>query len=213
MAPAQPPICSVCSKGSAEVQLQQCSRCKSRYYCGRECQVSDWQTHKVTCGKPGSNRASGSTSSGPKWYDKHRKCRDGHNHEGDLELITWNCPKEKTGWGAVCLEEADDLKHRFETEMGGDLQKLYEEWPDAFRWTCCGTSAGMDHGCDHHGSGSFPCSCDFCRMGKPLPERIYKEKSAERMGLNLRRGPDPRSFNPALAALCATGRSICGLEM
>ncbi|KAF5381795.1 hypothetical protein D9615_005438 [Tricholomella constricta] len=152
-------------------------------------------------------------SGSPKWYDKYRKCQDGHKHGGDLELITWKCPKDGTGWGAVVEEEADDLKRRFETEMGGNLERLYEEWNDAFRWTCCGTSAGMDYGCDHHGSGMHPCSCDFCRMGKPLPKSIYEEQSAERMGLNLRRGPDPRSFNRALAALAATGRTISGLEM
>ena len=53
----------------------------------------------------------------------------------------------------------------------------------------------------------------FCRMGKPLPESIYKEKTASRMGLNLPRGPDPRSFNPALAITAATGRTFLGMEM
>ncbi|KAF8066747.1 hypothetical protein FPV67DRAFT_1626779 [Lyophyllum atratum] len=190
----QPHTCAVCKKGPDELkaELQQCSLCKSRYYCGRECQTSDWKTHKVTCQRSGGGSGSGSQG---KWYDKYRKCSDGNKHEGEMELITWNCPKDGTGWGAVFLEESDDMKRKFETEMGGDLEKLYRYHDSAFRWTCCGTSAGMDYGCDHHGSGSFPCSCDFCRMGKPLTERIYKEQSAERMGLNLRRGPDPRSYN------------------
>lgn len=50
-------------------------------------------------------------------------------------------------------------------------------------------------------------------MGKPLPEGIYKEKTSSRMGLKLPHGPDPRSFNPALAVTAAAGRSIFGLEM
>lgn len=51
------------------------------------------------------------------------------------------------------------------------------------------------------------------RMGSPLPERIYGEQSASRMGLNLRRGPDRRSFNAGLAAMSATMRTMMGLEM
>jgi len=50
-------------------------------------------------------------------------------------------------------------------------------------------------------------------MGKSLPERIYMEKSATRIGLNLSRGPDPRSYNPALAVTAAAGRSILGMQM
>lgn len=84
------------------------------------------------------------------------------------------------GWGNMLLEESDDMKRRFETEMGGDEEKLYAEWPQAFRWTCCGairqgfgtpmsdlvssgTDAEMSWGCDHHGTGSTPCTCDYCR--------------------------------------------------
>jgi len=54
---------------------------------------------------------------------------------------------------------------------------------------------------------------DFYRMGKPLPESIYMKQSATRMGLNLPRGPDPRSYNPGLAMTAVAGRSILGLEM
>lgn len=118
------------------------------------------------------------------------------------------------GWGNVFIEEAGDLRRRFEEELNSDEEKLYKEWPQAFRWTCCGTDAGSNLGCDHHGSGSTPCTCDycryvsalhfviytdaeslgtFCRLGEPLPLKVYKEKSAARMGLTLRRGPDPRS--------------------
>ena len=67
------------------------------------------------------------------------------------------------GWGACVQEEAEDLKAKFEGEMGGDEKRLYEYWPQAFRWTCCGTSADMKWGCDHHGGGKKPCTCDFCQ--------------------------------------------------
>ncbi|KAG6808197.1 hypothetical protein H0H92_005078, partial [Tricholoma furcatifolium] len=178
---------------------------------GRECQKANWKDHKNDCGKPEGSTLNSNFGAGPKWYDKYRKCRDGNKHEGDLELITWRSKKDGTGWGATIAKETDDLRRRFETEMGGDQEALYKKWSDAFRWTCCGTSGTVDYGCDHHGSGSRPCSCDFCRMGKPLPDSIYYKKSAERMGLRLLRGPDPRSYHPVLAAAALKGRTAFGL--
>ncbi|KAF8180571.1 hypothetical protein BJ912DRAFT_980762, partial [Pholiota molesta] len=181
--------CSVCDKSQSEdATILQCSRCQDRFYCGRECQLADWRKHRRFCGMP------------RKWYDKYRRCRDDNFHEGDLELITWPADFEgtATGWGHCALEDADALRAKFEGEFGGDQEKLLLYFPRAFRWTCCGTHAGMDWGCDHHGSGFKPCTCDFCHMGRPLPESIYYERTASRYGLhNLRRGPDLRSFQRA----------------
>ncbi|KII86930.1 hypothetical protein PLICRDRAFT_113878, partial [Plicaturopsis crispa FD-325 SS-3] len=147
-------------------------------------QVADWKAHKPACKKPGV------------WYDKYRKCNDGSSHFGKLELITWDCVDEdgELGWGACYKNESDDLKKSFETEYGGDEQKWFEtgDWRQGFRWTCCGMSGDMPYGCDHHGTGPRPCTCDFCRGGKPLPDSIYKEPSSSRKGLTLSRGPDPR---------------------
>jgi hypothetical protein len=193
-------ICSVCHKVDTETPIQQCSRCKERFYCGPICQRADWSSHKNTCAKA------------RKWYDKHRKCMDGHSHEGRLELITWPCKKEGTGWGHCFVEESDDLCRKFTTEFSGDEEKLYGYWPQGFRWTCCGTDGGMEYGCDHHGTGSKPCTCDFCTMGKPLPSSIYNEQSASRMGLQLPRGPDPRSFNVGLATVASSMRPMLGMD-
>jgi len=143
------------------------------------------------------------------------------------------CEEEQTGFGACFFEECDDLKERFETELEGNLAKFYDERPHAFRWTCCGMAGDLDFGCDHHGTGLISLALaisarafgethrsfrrgltlHFCRMGRPLPEGIFKKKSATRMGLNLPRGPDPRSYNPALAVSAATGRTMFGLQM
>jgi len=54
---------------------------------------------------------------------------------------------------------------------------------------------------------------DLYRMKKPLPDGIYMKKSASRMGLNLPRGPDPRSYNPASAITAVAGRSFFGMQM
>ncbi|KAJ7497606.1 hypothetical protein FB451DRAFT_1018170 [Mycena latifolia] len=182
-------------------ELFRCSGCKSRYYCGTTCQAADWKSHKKAC------------AATPKWYDKHRMCRDGYKHEGRLELVIWDCELQGTGWGACAVEDSEDLKRIFETEFGGDEEKLFAYWPKGFRWTCCGTHARMAHGCDHHGTGTCPCTCDFCRMGKPLPSGIFNEQTPFRHGLTLRRGPDPRSYNPVYAIQAAVGRTMFGLEM
>ena len=50
------------------------------------------------------------------------------------------------------------------------------------------------------------------RMGKALPDKIYKERTASRMGLDLARGPDPRSYNPGQAMIADMGRSMFGLD-
>ncbi|KAJ7091103.1 hypothetical protein C8R44DRAFT_647631 [Mycena epipterygia] len=190
--------CSVCAKPG---EISRCAGCKLRFYCGRACQRSDWKMHRKAC------------AATPKWYDKHRMCRDGNNHEGRLELVTWESAEHQTGWGACELDQADEMKRYFETELGGDEEKLFKYWPVGFRWTCCGTHARKAHGCDHHGTGTRPCTCDFCRMGKPLPPGIWNEKTPHRDGLTLRRGPDPRSYNPLYAIEAAVGRTILGLEM
>uniref|UniRef100_A0A8H8CRD5 MYND-type domain-containing protein n=1 Tax=Psilocybe cubensis TaxID=181762 RepID=A0A8H8CRD5_PSICU len=144
--------CSVChTKADSNTAIQRCSKCHSRLYCGTTCQREDWPTHRRACGKT------------LQWYDKFRKCRDGSLHEGKLELITWPCPEEGTGWGGCLAEESDALKRKFEVKYGSDEATLHKHWPQGFRWTCCGTDAGMDWGCDHHGTGSKPCTCDFCR--------------------------------------------------
>ncbi|KAH8105312.1 hypothetical protein BXZ70DRAFT_920313 [Cristinia sonorae] len=173
--PTTPPSrCAVCNKApSGDSTMKKCSRCRDRLYCGTNCQTLDWSDHKRVC----------------RWYNRYRLCEDGNLHEGKLELITWPFPAEDLGWGACFTEESDDLKRKFEVEYGGDLQKFFEYWPQGFRWTCCGTSGDMQWGCDHHGTGSKPCTCDYCKMGKPAP----REDSVSRVGLNLSRGPDPRS--------------------
>jgi hypothetical protein len=92
-------------------------------------------------------------------------------------------------------------------------------------------------GCDHHGRGQTPCGCDFCkyvfihllspidllsvrllrernRMGKPVTAKIYDQrcKSQHGQGLDLPRGPDPRSHNRASAAINEVARGLLGLD-
>jgi hypothetical protein len=44
------PVCQTCGKEG----YKKCSRCEEVYYCGRECQIKDWQKHKAVCRKIGS---------------------------------------------------------------------------------------------------------------------------------------------------------------
>lgn len=118
---------------------------------------------------------------------------------GQLELVTWEFVDEdgaELGLGGCYKEESDELKAKFEGEMGGSKKKLLKHFDTAFRWTCCGLSVGEGmHGCDHHGdlANPQPCTCDYCRGGEPVPDKIFNEKTTHKVGLQLRQGPDPRS--------------------
>lgn len=174
---SMPKDCDQCHKTEGEEEskkLFRCTRCLKRFYCGvllgdqymwllnkcvcpgPECQKLDWPSHKTQC------------KATPHWYDKYRRCGQKEfgqkeKHEGELELITWACPEEGTGWGSCFTEESDDLRRKFEIEFGGDLEKFYKYWPQGFRWRCCGAAGNVTYGCDHHGRGKKPCSCDFCK--------------------------------------------------
>lgn len=52
-------------------------------------------------------------------------------------------------------------------------------------------------------------------MGKAIPDWIYRPliNGPGGKGLDLPRGPDPRSFNPAGAAMAVLGRAMLGLQV
>lgn len=45
--------CEVCHKRQSQLPnvLKRCAKCKTKLYCGRECQKADWKNHKKVCGK------------------------------------------------------------------------------------------------------------------------------------------------------------------
>ncbi|RYP40831.1 hypothetical protein DL769_011706 [Monosporascus sp. CRB-8-3] len=207
--PEQRSKCDVCGKTKEEgAQLKDCGRCKSRTFCGTTCQRADWPSHKASC--------KAKAKANNKWYDAHRKCRDGSSHFGELELITWEGVAESTGerlgWGNCLISEGPALKRKYEEEFGCDDSKLFKEWPQAYRWTCCGTGGDMKWGCDHHGSGPRPCECDYCHMGKPVPDDVFNGSGMERRGLTLLKGPDRRSYNPMKAGNAEMGQELAGSE-
>ncbi|KAH6883776.1 hypothetical protein BKA70DRAFT_1391112 [Coprinopsis sp. MPI-PUGE-AT-0042] len=185
--------------------LKRCGRCKGPLYCNEACQRNDWSSHKPNCKKTG------------EWYDGYRACQDGSVHEGKLELITWDFHDEEddtdVGWGGVFIEEVEDHKKTFHEKYNGDLKRFFNYWPQGFRWTCCGMGGDQNFGCDHHGAGAKPCTCDFCRMGEPLPDSIYNAVSQSEYGLKLRRGPDPRSrVSPAHISIIKAGQALTGMS-
>ncbi|KAI1453675.1 hypothetical protein F4805DRAFT_442448 [Annulohypoxylon moriforme] len=207
--------CDTCKKSQGEgISILRCGRCKSAKYCSQACQKKDWYDHKDIC------LARAAVAKGKKWYDPFRKCKDGTSHSGYLELITWGetTPQgesimegRKLGWGNCSSDEALNLKLKYEEEFKSDDILMYGYWPLGFRWTCCGLEGDQRAGCDHHGSGPDPCQCDFCHMGKPLPDSIYYKDTLERRGLNLRRGPDPRSYDHVKAMSARAVRPFLGM--
>eukprot|EP00045_Choanoeca_perplexa_P010708 m.110457 g.110457 ORF g.110457 m.110457 type:complete len:431 (+) comp15365_c0_seq20:349-1641(+) len=57
------PPCAVCGKGA----LCKCSLCWNEFYCGRDCQVKAWNTHKLTCPRTinGTTASTGATAYRP----------------------------------------------------------------------------------------------------------------------------------------------------
>ncbi|KAG6030499.1 hypothetical protein E4U41_007819 [Claviceps citrina] len=53
--------CIVCKKTPPQVNIKRCAKCHLTPYCSRECQKSDWKTHKKACGDK-RNASSGSGS-------------------------------------------------------------------------------------------------------------------------------------------------------
>jgi hypothetical protein len=47
------PTCNTCNK--IDEKLKKCTRCKTMFYCSKECQVKDWKKHKKICKKYNSN--------------------------------------------------------------------------------------------------------------------------------------------------------------
>ncbi|KAI6092013.1 hypothetical protein F4821DRAFT_279443 [Hypoxylon rubiginosum] len=206
----QPQKCDVCgAEQGVGVAIKLCGGCKSRSFCGTTCQRKDWPSHKKDC------HAKLAAAKGKKWYDRYRKCQDGTQHFGELELITWGGREstfgEEMGWGNCLARESADLKRKYEEEFKSDDVQMYKYWPQGFRWTCCGLGGDQRLGCDHHGTGPDPCQCDFCHMGKPLPDSIYKKEKIERRGLKLSQGPDKRSFNKSKAETADVMRTLFGM--
>ena len=42
-------FCSTCGASSEGKELLECSGCRIAFYCDRNCQKSQWKTHKPTC--------------------------------------------------------------------------------------------------------------------------------------------------------------------
>jgi hypothetical protein len=89
--------CSVC-KSAAELR---CGRCKKANYCSKECQVSDWRAHKITCGQVVTERVETVRAN----YIQHAHVRIAGN------IITMAAHKfTKNGPGVIVVEITETIE-------------------------------------------------------------------------------------------------------
>ncbi|PLB45814.1 putative MYND domain protein [Aspergillus steynii IBT 23096] len=43
--------CNICTTTSDDRPLKRCAKCRTQWYCSRECQKADWKSHKRICSK------------------------------------------------------------------------------------------------------------------------------------------------------------------
>ncbi|KAJ1630065.1 hypothetical protein T492DRAFT_872347 [Pavlovales sp. CCMP2436] len=84
--------------------------------------------------------------------------------------LTWHECETFAPLVAHSAEYGLQLRVEFEGMNREYGKMMYEEYDNAFRWTCCGYSPGAKHGFDHHGTRGR-CTCDFCRSGNAVPPR------------------------------------------
>ena len=213
--PPPPERAVVCAFCRATGKLKSCAACKKIKYCAPECQRADWPKHKPACTAPAAQPAAqpaaprpaappGGSQSG--WWDAHRRGEDGSMHFGKLELMTWRCNDEngeELGFGGFVASEEEETKREFEVKFGSDEARYFKHNAHGFRWTCCGVSADVGtYGCDHHGDprAPGPCKCDFCRAGRPLSDREWRNKLASQAARGLEASLCRGRAGPASAA-------------
>lgn len=166
------------------------------------CRTMEWLTHKLAWGK---------TSQRPACCTK-----------GNWSLSPGLSRRRVQVGARASLRNPMTLKRMFKVKYNGDEASFHKYWPQGFRWTCCGTNVGIDWRCDHHGTGSKPCTCDFCRRVAlicyrvPALDDIVLDlgleshcwiasiiiKSAARHGLKLRRHPGRHFFHAGITSMC-----------
>lgn len=99
-------MCVVCSKSNCN--LQKCGNCKATHYCSRECQKSDWKSHKAIC-KDLCNSIVKSSDPTKKIFRKFIKTED--------------CSHLMTSLAVVLLKKKDNVfNHIVAIECDDDIQ-------------------------------------------------------------------------------------------
>lgn len=114
----------------------------------------------------------------------------GETHCGELELITWNMDDDNYRVD-LDIDNADSAAARALESCGRDHGRLFDERPDAFRWTCCGARGSeTSYGCHHHHhvywrrEGST-CKCEECRKDRPKKSMNMYCEDTFRFGIAL----------------------------
>ena len=114
----------------------------------------------------------------------------GETHCGELELITWNMDDDNYRVD-LDIDNADSAVARALESCGREYGRVFDERPDAFRWTCCGARGSeTSYGCHHHHhvywrrEGST-CKCEECRKDRPKKSMNMYCEDTFRFGIAL----------------------------
>ncbi|RDW93341.1 zinc finger MYND domain-containing protein [Aspergillus mulundensis] len=123
------PACNTCAKkASDEVTLKRCAKCKTQWYCSRECQKTDWKAHKKTCSKDASEANTG---------DNSRRTPKGLSafiakplHELDKETWLHNRPEEDV-YKLLIDAYRLHLEDQYVFDGDADVDSIYGGQPDS----------------------------------------------------------------------------------
>ena len=68
--------CKHCERSEREEKLSDCARCGLVFYCGKDCQRTDWKNHKPLCIPKADRRPAGAAEQveGPQRFEGKDKC-------------------------------------------------------------------------------------------------------------------------------------------
>lgn len=127
--------CSACAKEATNIiTLKCCAKCKSEWYCSRECQKADWKNHKQACRIKASQRFSSteSTASSNNRAPPKGLAATINNPFHQLDGKTWlHSRPEKDVYKLLIDAYRLRMEDQYNFEGDADMDSVYGGAPDS----------------------------------------------------------------------------------